>query len=176
MPPLPLWPQLSTWLQILEGHGGYTRGCSTLTRGWPQYPSNPALEPPHQCARRRAVCAENCTAAARPLNLANVCCAARPALCNCTPRCAGLGTPAAAPGRGTLASFARPRPRGICKLCRVTPARPAAHCKAVQKFAQLPHIPRRPVNPHTAAPKPCNRDSQAGDSCTHTHTSLVWNQ
>ena len=169
LPPLPLWPQLSTWLQLLEGHGGYTRGCSTLTRGWPQYPSNPApASSTSVCAAPGGVCRElhSCGAATEPceclLRGAARTLQLHAALC-------GAGTPAAAPGRGTLASFARPR--GICKLCRVTPARPAAHCKAVQKFAQLPHIPRRPVNPHTAAPKPCNRDSQGG-GLLHTYTLL----
>ena len=112
----------------------------------------------HSCGAATEPCECLLRGAARTLQL-------HAALC-------GAGTPAAAPGRGTLASFARPR--GICKLCRVTPARPAAHCKAVQKFAQLPHIPRRPVNPHTAAPQTCNLDSQ-GRGLLHTdtrHTSL----
>ena len=109
----------------------------------------------HSCGAATEPCECLLRGAARTLQL-------HAALC-------GAGTPAAAPGRGTLASFARPR--GICKLCRVTPARPAAHCKAVQKFAQLPHIPRRPVNPHTAAPQTCNLDSQ-GRGLLHTDTSL----
>ena len=112
----------------------------------------------HSCGAATEPCECLLRGAARTLQL-------HAALC-------GAGTPAAAPGRGTLASFARPR--GICKLCRVTPARPAAHCKAVQKFAQLRHIPWRPVNPHTAAPQTCNLDSQ-GRGLLHTdtrHTSL----
>ena len=167
LPPLPLWPQLSTWLQLLEGHGGYTRGCSTLTRGWPQYPSNPApASSTSVCAAPGGVCRE-LHSCARPLNLANVCCAARPALCNCTPRCAGRGHPPPRPagepsqalqGRGEFASCAaspRPGPPHTAKLCRNLHS-----CRTFRGGQSTRTPPRRNL---------ATEIRKAGDSCTHTH-------
>ena len=83
-----------------------------------------------------------------------------------------LSQPGAELSRAPQPSPAPAEPPTIISI--ILPARPAAHCKAVQKFAQLPHIPWRPVNPHTAAPQTCNLDSQ-GRGLLHTdtrHTSL----
>ena len=108
----------------------------------------------HSCGAATEPCECLLRGAARTLQL-------HAALC-------GAGTPAAAPGRGTLASFARPR--GICKLCRVTPARRTLQsCAEICTAAAHSVAASEPAHRRAANLQP--RFARPGTPA-HRHTSL----